>query len=88
LGASFIPAIAASRLVLAHNASEVGLGLTIGIAALILFGQSYWRCCKAKIWLSPLFAAGGALFLILLGRELDAEGLLHKIAGYFGINSG
>ena len=67
VGASFILAVAASRLLLAHNASEVGLGLTIGIAALVLFGQSYWRCCKAKIWLSPLFVAGGALLLILHG---------------------
>jgi hypothetical protein len=31
------------------NASEVGLGLTIGIAALILFGRSYWRHCKLRL---------------------------------------
>lgn len=85
-GASFILAIAASRLLLAHNASEVGLGLMIGVAALVLFGQSYWRHGKAKIWLFPFFVAGGALLAILHGRELDAERLLHGIAGYFRIN--
>src|SRR5215831_5245968 len=36
VGASFVLGIAASRLLLAHNASEVGLGLTIGISSLIL----------------------------------------------------
>jgi membrane-associated phospholipid phosphatase len=87
-GASFILAIAASRLLVAHKAPEVGLGLMIGIAALALFGQSYWRCCKVKIWLSPLFAAGGVLLLILHGRELDAERLFHEVAGYFHINCG
>jgi hypothetical protein len=98
VGTSFILAIAASRLLLAHSAAEVGLGLAIGIAALILFGQSYWRCCNAQIGLSPFFRAGGALLLVFVaegalllvlhGRELDAELLFHEIAGYFGINCG
>jgi hypothetical protein len=87
-GASFILAIAASRLLLAHNAPEVGLGLAIGIAALVIFGQGYWRCCKAKIWLFPLFAAGAAFLLMLHGREVDTERLLHEIAGFLRINCG
>jgi hypothetical protein len=82
VGASFILAIAASRALPAHNASEVGLGLTIGMAALILFCQSYWRYREAKIWLSPLFAPGGALVAVLYGRELDAEHFLHEIAEF------
>jgi membrane-associated phospholipid phosphatase len=86
LGASFILAVAASRLLLAHNALEVGLGLTIGIAALIFFEQSYWRSCRPKIWLSPLFAAGAALLLISHGQELNVEGFIDKIAGYLKIN--
>jgi hypothetical protein len=98
VGTSFILAIAASRLLLAHSTAEVGLGLAIGIAALILFGHSYWRCCNAQIGLSSFFRAGGslllvfvaegALLLVLHGRELDAELLFHEIAGYFGINCG
>ena len=86
VGACFVLAIAASRLLLAHNASEVGLGLAIGIAALILFGQGYWRHSKMQIWLSPLFAAGGAVLLVLHGRELDAEQLLGGIARYLQID--
>jgi membrane-associated phospholipid phosphatase len=85
-GASFIIAIAASRLLLAHNASEVALGLTIGVAALVLFGQNYCRFPKARISLSALFVASGALLLILHGCELDAERLFHEIAEYFRIN--
>jgi membrane-associated phospholipid phosphatase len=87
-GASFILAIAVSRLLLAHNAPEVGLGLMIGIAALALFGQSSWRCYKGKIRLSPLFVAGAALLLFFHGRELDAERLFYDIAGYFQIRCG
>jgi membrane-associated phospholipid phosphatase len=87
VGASFIIAIAISRLLLAHNAPEVVLGLMIGIAALVLFGRGYWQCCKA-IWPSPLFMAGGALFLLFHGWEPDTERLFHEIAGYLRINCG
>ncbi len=88
VGVSFILAIAASRLVLAHSAPEVGLGLAVGIAALVLFGTSHWRYHKQKIWLSPLFVAGTSFSLILHGRELDAEQLFHEIAYYLQINCG
>lgn len=85
VGAGFILSIAASRLLLnAHSAPEVGLGLAIGLAALALFGRIHSRC-RAKVWLSPLFVAGGALLLILHGRELDAERVFHEIAGYLRI---
>jgi len=39
-----------------------------------------------QIWLSPLFAAGGAVLLVLHGRELDAEQLLGGIARYIKID--
>jgi hypothetical protein len=42
--------------------SEVGLGLTIGIAALILLGQNYRRHCEGKIWLSRVLAIGARYF--------------------------
>jgi PAP2 superfamily len=84
IGASLILGIAASRLLLVlHTAPEVGLGLVIGIADLLLFAQSYWRSSKTKVWLT---VAGGALLAILHGRELDAERLFHEIAGYFRIS--
>jgi membrane-associated phospholipid phosphatase len=86
VGAGFILAIAASRLLLhAHSAPEVGSGLAIGIAALALFGRIYSQC-RAKVSLSPLFVVGGALLLFLYGRELDAERLFGKIAGYLQIH--
>jgi membrane-associated phospholipid phosphatase len=87
-GAGFVLAVAASRLLLyIHSASEVGLGLAIGIGSLALFGQSYLRH-RTKVWLSPLFVAGGLLLIILHGRELDAERLFHEIAGYLRIHCG
>jgi membrane-associated phospholipid phosphatase len=85
-GTSFILAIAASRLLLAHTAAEVGLGIGIGIATLVLFGQGFLRCRQAQIWLYPLFLAGGALLLISYGQELDAERLFHEMALFFRIN--
>jgi hypothetical protein len=87
-GGGFILAIAASRFLLyIHSAPEVGLGLVIGSAALALFGQSYLRH-RAKVWLSPLFVTGGALLLVLHGRELGAERLFHEIAGFLRIHCG
>ena len=83
--AGFILAIAASRLPLAHSAPEVGLGLVIGISALGVFGQGYLRCRAARVWLSPLFLVGGAVVLVLHGRELDAEHFLHAIAEFLRI---
>lgn len=84
-GAGFILAIAASRLLVAHSGPEVGLGLVIGISSLAVFGQGYLRCRAASVWLSPLFVSGGAVLLVLYGRELDAEHFLHTIAGYLRI---
>jgi len=85
-GASFILAIAASRLLLyVHSVEEVGLGLAIGTASLALFGQVYMRCGAPKVWLSPLFAPAAAVMLILHGRELHAEEFLRGIARYLRI---
>jgi membrane-associated phospholipid phosphatase len=83
----FILAIAASRLLLhAHSACEVGLGLVIGTAALALFGRRYLRCRPAKVSLSTLFLIGGALMLVLYGREFDAKHVLRRVAGYLRIH--
>lgn len=84
--AGFMLAIAASRLLLAHSAPEVVWGLVIGIASLTLFGQGYIRCRAARVSLSPLLVAGGTLLLVLHGRQLDAQQLLHAIARYFRIH--
>jgi membrane-associated phospholipid phosphatase len=84
--AGFILAIAASRLLLAHSAPEVLLGLMIGIASLTIFGQGYLRCRAARVWLSPLLVAGGAVVLAVHGRELDAERLFQAIARYLRIH--
>ncbi|MGA8610122.1 MAG: phosphatase PAP2 family protein [Xanthobacteraceae bacterium] len=89
VGAGFILAIAASRLLLhAHSAPEVVLGLAVGIVALALFAQPYRRCYKPTIWLSPLFVACGGLLLAFHGRELDTERLFQEIAVYYEIRCG
>jgi hypothetical protein len=79
-GAGLILAIAVSRLLLAHDAAEVGLGLAIGISALAVFGQGYLRHRAARVWLLPLFVAGGAVLLVLYGQEVDTEQFLRAIA--------
>jgi membrane-associated phospholipid phosphatase len=59
-GVSFIVAIAVSHLlVYAHSALAVGLGLVIGISSVSVFGQGYLRDRPARVWLSPVFVAGG-----------------------------
>lgn len=85
-GAGIILAIAASRLLLSvHSAAEVGVGLLIGSTALAVFGQSYMRRRAARVWLSPLLLASTAVVLVLHGRELHAEGFLHRISGSLAI---
>jgi membrane-associated phospholipid phosphatase len=85
-GASFILAVAASRLLLyAHSVEEVGLGLAIGTACLALFGRAYMRSGAMKVRRSPLFAAAAVVVLILHGRELHAEEFLRGIAQYLRI---
>jgi hypothetical protein len=73
-------------LIYAHSARAVGLGLVIGISSLGVFGQGYLRHRVARVWLSPVFVAGGAVVLALHGRELNAEQFLHAIAAYLRIH--
>jgi membrane-associated phospholipid phosphatase len=85
-GVAVVLAIAGSRLLLdAHSLPEVVLGWLIGSASLALFGQRYRRCRPNGIRLSPLFLGAVLLVSVLYGRELRAEGLLHRIADYFAI---
>jgi hypothetical protein len=85
-GVGFIFAILVSRLVLAHSVVEVGLGLVIGVVALAVFGQGYFRSRAASVRSSPLLIAGAVLMLVLHGRELDAEQFLHATTAYLGIH--
>jgi PAP2 superfamily len=87
IGASLILAIAASRILLAaHNFYEVGVGLAIGIAALVLFGRNYSPSPRAQMW--PLLVATATLMATLHGHELHAEELLHRITGYLRLHCG
>ena len=84
-GASFVLAIAASRLLLdAHSVPEVGLGLLIGTISLALFGRKYLRSPQAKVW--PLLVAATVLLSILHGYELHAEEFIQRITGYLHVS--
>jgi membrane-associated phospholipid phosphatase len=86
-GGGFVLGIAASRLLLyVHSAAEVGLGLVIGTVALALFGRGYLRYRTGEVWLSPLFVMGGALVVILHGRQFAAEQFLRAIARYLRLH--
>jgi membrane-associated phospholipid phosphatase len=81
VGAGLILAIAASRILLgAHNLYEVGVGMMIGIVALVVFGGNYSQPPPAQVW--PLLIAAVVLMVILHGQELHAEEFLHRITGY------
>ena len=84
IGAALILAIAASRLLLEiHSLPEVGAGLMVGIASLILFARVYLQSAQAPVW--PLIAITGLLIAILHGHELHVEEFLHRITGYLSI---
>ena len=85
IGAGLILAIATSRLLLdVHTLPEVGLGLVIGVASLVLFAKNYWWSAEAKIW--PLLLAAGVLVTVLHGQELHAEEFLHHMTRYLRIH--
>lgn len=84
-GAGFIMMIAVSRLLLQfHSLREVILGLSIGLASLILFGLLDWRSRHARVW--PLLVAAAILMTALHGQELHAEEFLHRITGYLRVH--
>jgi membrane-associated phospholipid phosphatase len=82
--ASFVLAIAASRLMLSvHSGPEVGLGLMIGLFSLAVFSHGYLPYHAARQWQFLLVIPGGGLVLALHGRELHFERFLQEIAVYF-----
>ena len=85
-GAGLILAIAVSRLLLAHSAPEVGLGLVIGIVSLALFSRQCLEAPSTEVW--ALLVATGMLVSIFHGREVQAEEYLHWIAGYLHVHCG
>ena len=83
-GAGLILGIGVSRLLLeVHSMAEVGLGLVIGTASLILFAYRYLQGPNTDVW--PLLVAAAVLVSILHGRELHAEQFLHRISGYLNV---
>jgi membrane-associated phospholipid phosphatase len=85
IGAGLIVTIAVSRLLLdVHTLPEVGLGLVIGSASLVVFAENHRWSADAKIW--PLLLSAGVLMTVLHGQELHAEEFLHHMTGYFRIH--
>lgn len=88
LGGVIIMMIAASRLLLsAHTVLEVFVGFVVGAIALSIFADSYLRHRPANASLPPLAVAGVLLIILMQGRELHAEELLHAVGGYLRIGS-
>lgn len=85
VGSGLILTIAASRLLLdVHSLAEVGLGLVIGTASLVLFSRNLPpRDQQTKVW--PLLVTVGVLMTILHGQELHAEEFLHRLTGHLHI---
>lgn len=83
VGFVFIAGIAISRvLVQAHSILEVVLGSILGLIALALFANQYWRHRPIDPWLQPLVLICALLMVLLNGHELRAEDLLHAIGIY------
>ncbi len=81
-----IAGIAGSRLLLdAHSIPEIVLGGTIGGGFLALFGRGYWRYRPKNAHLAVLLVAVTVLVSVLHGSQLHAEGVLHRVTAYFGI---
>jgi membrane-associated phospholipid phosphatase len=82
-GAAFIATIGVSRiLVHAHSVPEVVLGSLIGIAALALFASQFWPRRPAEPRLQAMLIASIALMVMLNGRDLRAEDMLHAVGLY------
>jgi membrane-associated phospholipid phosphatase len=83
-GGILILSVAASRLLLeVHSLPEVGTGLMVGMASLILFGRVYLQSPHLQVW--PLIILSAILISILHGYELHVEGFLHRFTGYLSI---
>ena len=79
--ASFVLAIALSRVALGHHAPpEVVLGLVIGGGSLALFLRGYDRVPPGSFAFTPLLAASVLVAGALHGHALHAEEMLHAIS--------
>jgi membrane-associated phospholipid phosphatase len=88
IGASFIAAIAGSRLWLnAHSAPEVAVGVLIGIATLAVFADHYLRSRTEGRRLRPVILSVIVVTAIFHGQELHAEAFLHAISRHFHLTS-
>lgn len=85
-GVGLILAIAASRLFLnVHTLAEVGVGLAIGAATLVLFCRSYRQLGGETVQVILLIAASATLIVVLHGRVFDAQTIVQNIAIYLRI---
>jgi membrane-associated phospholipid phosphatase len=85
-GTCLILAIAVSRLILqVHSLAEVGMGLVIGAASLVLFCRSYRQLEGGTGWVILLVAASATLTAVLHGRIFDAQTIVQNIANYLRI---
>jgi len=88
IGASFIAAIAGSRLWLnAHSGPEVAVGILIGIATLAVFADHYLRSRTEGRRLRPVILSVIVVTAIFHGQELHAEAFLHAISRHFHLTS-
>lgn len=79
----FVCGIAVSRLELgAHTPPDVAAGLVIGLAALVLFLRGSAGRLASATSTRPLLVAAVAILVLLHGRELHAEAMLHAVGIY------
>lgn len=83
LGALLIVGITLSRILLgAHTPPDAAAGLLIGLAALAVFFRGTAAGPTASRSLRPLLVTAAAILVLLHGRELHAEAMLHAIGLY------
>jgi membrane-associated phospholipid phosphatase len=83
-----IVGIAGSRFALdAHSILEIVIGMAIGLAAFTAFVWGYLHHRPSAASLSPLLFAAILILALFLGREVQAEQLLHAISRYLRAQS-
>jgi membrane-associated phospholipid phosphatase len=82
-GAAFIMAIGISRIAIqVHSIPEVLVGWLIGMAALAVFAARFWPDRPAAPRVQGLVIASVAFMVMLHGKALQAEGILHAVGLY------
>lgn len=85
LAAVFVAAIGVSRVTLGvHTWIEVGVGLSVGLAAQLWFAWSYARTEPVRIDLKTFGAALAVTVLLAFGIRLPAESLIRHLARRLG----